>query len=136
MDASPQTRQQDRINAFVEDCLRGRADEARVKDAAQHADDLLNAYNSHGATALLCAVQENHRQLVSLLVKYQADVQKTLRTDDGYNPLMAAAINSEGPEITKILLTAGADPSVGNFEGKSVVVTGDPGHKALCPGSH
>ncbi len=61
-----------------------------------------------GTTALIAACQENHEDIVKVLMRHGARVG-IYNKFSRYTPLMAAARNSNF-EIVKLLLKAGADP--------------------------
>ncbi len=61
-----------------------------------------------GTTAMIAACQENHEDIVKVLLRHGARVS-IYNKFSKYTPLMAAARNSNF-EIVKLLLKAGADP--------------------------
>ncbi|RFU26989.1 hypothetical protein B7463_g9348, partial [Scytalidium lignicola] len=59
----------------------------------------------------------NRLEVAKMLV--EAGVDLTVKENDGYTPLHAAARHAEGHEFIKILLEKGLDPSVHNFYGQT-----------------
>ena len=62
----------------------------------------VNAKNSQGKTALMCAAQEADVKVVKFLIESGADV--TLQDDDGRNALGYACVLSLHPEVIKELM--------------------------------
>jgi ankyrin repeat protein len=83
-----------------------------------------------GQTALMWAVAESHRDLVSELLEYGADVNA--RSKNGFTALMFAA--QEGDlETAKILLAAGAKlDEIGPDDGSALVVAAMSGHQEFA----
>ena len=73
----------------------------------------VNAYDSHGWTALHCAAQENASEIIPILCASSADCNA--KTDKGNTPLAIAAIHSGGV-ATEELIKLGADLNAKNCD--------------------
>lgn len=74
-----------------------------------------NSKNSNGYTPLHCAVQEGGVDAITILIKFKADIEA--QNCDGKSPL---AISTD-PEVTKLLLSYGANPYSTDNNGVTVM---------------
>lgn len=91
--------------------------------------DIVNAGDNTGTTPLMWAAMNNQVTVISILIKYKANVN--MQDDDGWTPLHFAAA-SDSYRATEILLNNGADANIADIEGKMAVnVTTDTDIEAL-----
>ncbi len=79
----------------------------------------LETKDQYGQTPLTYAVEARRRDVVSVLLAAGANVN--VRTDSNWTPLMYAVRDAESLELPIMLLNAGADPTVVNDEGQTVL---------------
>ena len=101
----------------------------RVARAVQAGADV-HAADKNGVTALHHAVRFRRPRAVQALIEHGADVNRACRRN-GSTPLHRAVIQTGAPgtagkgdvarEIVRLLLAAGADPSIANKAGKRPV---------------
>ena len=91
--------------------------------------DIVNAGDNTGTTPLMWAAMNNQVTVISILIKYKANVN--MQDDDGWTPLHFAAA-SDSYRAAEILLNNGADANIADIEGKRAVnVTTDTDIEAL-----
>ena len=91
--------------------------------------DIVNAGDNTGTTPLMWAAMNNQVTVISILIKYKANVN--MQDDDGWTPLHFAAA-SDSYRAAEILLNNGADANIADIDGKRAVnVTTDTDIEAL-----
>ncbi|PCG19536.1 ankyrin repeat domain-containing protein [Brachyspira sp. G79] len=91
--------------------------------------DIVNVGDNTGTTPLMWAAMNNQVTVISILIRYKADVN--MQDDDGWTPLHFAAA-SDSYRAVEILLNNGADANIADIEGKKAVnVTNDTDIEAL-----
>ncbi|WP_020005672.1 ankyrin repeat domain-containing protein [Brachyspira innocens] len=91
--------------------------------------DIVNVGDNTGTTPLMWAAMNNQVTVISILIRYKADVN--MQDDDGWTPLHFAAA-SDSYRAVEILLNNGADANIADIEGKRAVnVTNDTDIEAL-----
>ena len=91
--------------------------------------DIANIGDNTGTTPLMWAAMNNQVTVISILIKYKANVN--MQDDDGWTPLHFAAA-SDSYRAAEILLNNGADANIADIEGKRAVnVTTDTDIEAL-----
>ena len=91
--------------------------------------DIANIGDNTGTTPLMWAAMNNQVPVISVLLRYKADVN--LQDDDGWTPLHFAAA-SDSYRAVEILLKNGADANIADIEGKKPIdVTTDTDIEAL-----
>jgi uncharacterized protein len=117
------------------------ADQRKRIERALKAGGDVHAADKNGVTALHHAVRFRLPRAVAALIEQGADVNRACRRN-GSTPLHRAVIQTGAPgtagksaearEIVKLLLAAGADPSIANKAGKRPVdYVADDAIKAL-----
>jgi ankyrin repeat protein len=76
-----------------------------------------NLRDIYGWTPLMRAVYEDRARVVQALLE-QSDIQLNARNDQGATALYLAAVQGNEP-VTRALLLAGADPRIGDREGRA-----------------
>ena len=90
---------------------------------------IVNVGDNTGTTPLMWAAMNNQVTVISILIRYKADVN--MQDDDGWTPLHFAAA-SDSYRAVEILLNNGADANIADIEGKKAVnVTNDTDIEAL-----
>lgn len=92
----------------------GAGDERLVRSLLRQGVNV-NAYDSHGTTALHAAAGRRQERLVQILIQHQADVLAR-RDYCAETPLMDAAVAGHA-EIVRLLLAKGANPQQENCDG-------------------
>ena len=91
--------------------------------------DIVNAGDNTGTTPLMWAAMNNQVTVISILIRYKANVN--MQDDDGWTPLHFAAA-SDSYRAVEILLNNGADANIADIDGKRAVnVTTDTDIEAL-----
>ncbi|PPS21917.1 ankyrin repeat domain-containing protein [Brachyspira murdochii] len=91
--------------------------------------DIVNVGDNTGTTPLMWAAMNNQVTVISILIKYKANVN--MQDDDGWTPLHFAAA-SDSYRAVEILLNNGADADMPDIEGKKADdVTNDTDIEAL-----
>ena len=79
----------------------------------------VNHKDEDGSTAVLCAVLQNHSDVVQLLIDGRADIE--VKDDNGRSPLLCASVDGH-LDIVKILVKAGAGVRVTDNEGDTCLI--------------
>ena len=91
--------------------------------------DIVNAGDNTGTTPLMWAAMNNQVTVISILIRYKANVN--MQDDDGWTPLHFAAA-SDSYRAVEILLNNGADANIADIDVKRAVnVTTDNDIEAL-----
>ncbi|MGV3653629.1 MAG: ankyrin repeat domain-containing protein [Noviherbaspirillum sp.] len=101
-------------------------------ETAPAAPDALFTLSNKRPNALMFAVVRNHTEVVSLLLKHGADIDRDSGSDgdDAQSPLEVAA-NRGNPQMIRLLLDHGADPRrILDKEGRSALILAANSSKA------
>ena len=90
-----------------------------MKILAENGIDTLNTHSKTLSNALHIAVENKNKEIVELLIQSNFPLDKTKK--DNITALISSCLDKESEDITKMLLKAGADPSVITTKGSSAL---------------